>query len=259
MMRTTTLAAMLAAVVAVVLAAGCTSDPPPAAEPPPASLAAEPAAEAGSSRTEFTVSADTGRYTATINVVGAGPLAPDDAALRAVAAEFARRVGLSTDKPVTPTQTLAPTLAPTLALTLTHAQAVSDLVRSTDESPDDISHPPWLAAALAVFPVHLQPAFHAIGCAESGLTADAVGAPNSNGTRDYGWLQINSIWFDGDAATFTAAAKTDPVQSAVGALVIYGYQGLEAWSTWRGSAQATLALAHAHGNCTELEGSSDHE
>ena len=234
------LAAMLAAVLTVVLASGCTSDSP-AAEPPPESLSAGPVAERGGSHTEFIVESDIGPFTATIDVVGVGSLAPDDTALRAVASEFARRVGLSTDKPVTPT--------------LTHVQAIADLVRSTDESPGDLSHPPWLAAALAVFPVHLQPAFHAIGCAESDLTADAVGPPNYNGTRDYGWLQINSIWFNGTAypsvAAFSAAAKTDPIQSAVGALVIYGHQGLEAWSTWRGSAQATLALAWAHGNCTD--------
>ena len=249
-MRNTQFAVMLAVAVAAMLAvsvlvAGCTSDPP-TAEPPPVSLSAEPADETGASHTEFAVVSDGGRYTASIDVVSAGALAPDDAALRAVATEFARRVGLSTDKPVTPTQALAPTL--------THAQAVADLVRSTDESPGDLEHPPWLAAALAVFPAHLQPAFHAIGCAESGLTADAVGPPNSNGTRDYGWLQINSVWFAGTAypsvAAFATAAKTDPVQSAVGALVIYGHQGLEAWSTWRGSAQATLALAKARGSCT---------
>ena len=235
------LAALLAALVAV---AGCTSDTP-ATEPPPASLSDGPAAATGASRTEFRVASDVGVFTATISIVGAGPFAPDDAALRAVAKEFARRVGLSTDKPVTPTQALGPTL--------THAQAVADLARAADELPDDLGHPPWLAAALAVFPAHLQPAFHAIGCAESGLVASAVGPPNSNGTRDYGWLQINSIWFNGTAypsvAPFTAAAKTDPVQSAVGALQIYGLQGLEAWSTWRGSAQATLALARSRGNC----------
>ena len=235
------LAAMLAAGLAVVLVVvvGCTSAPP-VAEPPPASPSEGPADETGASHTEFIVESDIGPFTATIDIVGAGPLAPDDAALRAVATEFARRVGLSTDKPVTPT--------------LTHSQAVADLVRLGDKLPSDLSHPPWLAAALAVFPVHLQPAFHAIGCAESGLTADAVGPPNRNGTRDYGWLQINSIWFNGTAypsvAAFTAAAKTDPVQSAVGALVIYGHQGLGAWSTWLGSAKATLASAQARGVCT---------
>ena len=228
--------ALVSLAVALVSSAG--GSPP--AEPPPVSLSAEPADGTGASHTEFAVASSGGRYTATIDIVSAGPFAPDDAALRAVATEFARRVGLSTDKPVTPT--------------LPHAQAVADLVRAADEIPDDLDHPPWLVAALAVFPAHLQPAFHAIGCAESDLTADAVGAPNHNGTRDYGWLQINSIWFAGTAypsvAAFTAAAKTDPVQSAVGALQIYGLQGLEAWSTWRGNAQATLALARARGSCT---------
>ena len=243
-MRNTTVAALLfSSALALALVLGCTSSP--TAEAPPVSLSAGPADETGSAHIEFAVDSDVGKFTATIDIVGwTGPAAPDDAVLHAVATEFSRRVGLSALKPVTPT----------LAPALSHAQAVADLVRSTDETPGDLTHPPWLVAALAVFPAHLQPAFHAIGCAESGLTADAVGPPNSNGTRDYGWLQINSIWFAGTAypsvAAFAPAAKTDPVQSAVGALVIYGHQGLEAWSTWRGSAQATLALAHARGSCT---------
>ena len=227
-------AALLMLASALVLS--CTSADP-TAEPSLPNITSGHADETGSARTEFTVSSNLGTFTATLTIEGSGPAAPDDAVLRAVAKEFARRVGLSTDKPTTPT--------------LTHAQAVLDLERAADEMPDDLSHPPWLAAALAVFPVHLQPAFYAIGCAESDLNADAVGPPNHNGTRDYGWLQINSKWFDGTAypsvAAFAAAAKTDPVQSAVGALQIYGLQGLEAWSTWRGSAQATLALARAHG------------
>ena len=226
-------AALLLLASALVLS--CTSADP-AAEPSLQNVTSGHADETGIARTEFTVSSELGTFTATLTIEGSGPAAPDDAVLRAVAKEFAHRVGLSTDKPTTPT--------------LTHAQAVADLVRA-DEMPDDLSHPPWLAEALAVFPVHLQPAFYAIGCAESGLTAAAVGPPNRNGTRDYGWLQINSTWFDGTAypsvAAFAAAAKTDPVQSAVGALQIYGLQGLEAWSTWRGSAQATLALAHPRG------------
>ena len=250
MMRNTQFVVMLAVSLAVTLAlvvlvlwVWLPGEPLTAtADPPPESLSAGPVAERGSSHTEFIVQSDIGPFQATIDIVGAGAVAPDDAALRAVAKEFARRVGLSTDKPTTPPS-------------MTHAQAVADLARSADESPGDLSHPPWLAAALAVFPVHLQPSFHAIGCAESGLTADAVGPPNYNGTRDYGWLQINSIWFNGTAyptvAAFSAAAKTDPVQSAVGALVIYGHQGLEAWSTWRGSASATLALAQSRGNCTD--------
>ena len=248
-MRNAAMLAMLAVLsvaLAVVLASVVRGDPP-AAEPPPAGLPAVAADVTGSTRTEFAVLSDGARFTATITVVGAGPLSPDDAALRAVAAEFGRRVGLSTVKPVTPTPAPAP------APMLTHAQAVADLGRAADQLPDDLSHPPWLATALAVFPVHLQASFYAIGCAESDLTATAVGPPNFNGTRDYGWLQINSIWFDGTAypsvAAFSAAAKTDPVQSAVGALRIYGLQGLEAWSTWRGSAQATLAPAQARGSC----------
>ena len=239
MIRNLCVAVLVCSLALLLVVVGCTS-PTPATEPPPASLPGGTADETGASHTEFAVISDSVRFTATIDIVGAGPLAPDDAVLRAVAWEFARRVGLSTDKPVTPT--------------LTHAQAVADLARVSDEIPGDLGHPPWLAAALAVFPAHLQPSFHAIGCAESGLTADAVGPPNRNGTRDYGWLQINSIWFDGTAypsvAAFTAAAKTDPVQSAVGALVIYGHQGLGAWSTWLGSAQATLASAQARGICT---------
>ena len=134
--------------------------------------------------------------------------------------------------------------------TLTHAQAAIDLTQPTGEVPPG---PPWLGAALAVFPDSLQSSFYALGCAESGLTAGAVSGENPNGTRDFSWLQINSRWYDGTAypsvPAFPEAAKTDPVMAAVGALIVYGHQGLGAWSTWHGSADDTLEFAQSHGYC----------
>ena len=53
-------------------------------------------------------------------------------------------------------------------------------------------------AAFEVFPPSLQPAFYAVGCAETGLRI-VNGPPNPNGTFDEGPWQLNSPWFAGTA------------------------------------------------------------
>lgn len=62
---------------------------------------------------------------------------------------------------------------------------------------------------------------------ESDLHVDAQGPPNSNGTVDRGWLQINAVHgFDADRLL------TDPLYTAECAYDIYARQGVKAWSAY---------------------------
>ena len=92
---------------------------------------------------------------------------------------------------------------------------------------------PQAAAALkaAGWPAPLWPTMVAIGQAESGLTVESVSKPNTNGTVDRGWLQINSVHgYDPHRLT------TDPVFCAKAGLSIWHSQGLRAWSTYSSGA-----------------------
>lgn len=107
----------------------------------------------------------------------------------------------------------------------------------------------------SIFAAPTRPGFFAIGCAESDLTADAVGRLNHDGSQDFGAFQINSRYFDGTWARFPEEAKTNAVANARVAIVIYEDRekydgnGFEPWATWQGSPAATLVFAQAHGNC----------
>jgi hypothetical protein len=77
----------------------------------------------------------------------------------------------------------------------------------------------------------MVPIMVAIGGAESGWRVGAVSPPNTNGTVDYGWLQINSVHgYDPRKLT------TDPVYNARAGLEIFKRQGLGAWSTYNSGA-----------------------
>lgn len=83
----------------------------------------------------------------------------------------------------------------------------------------------------AGWPRELWPVMVAIAKAESGLRIDAVGGPNSNGTYDYGLLQINSVHkYDKDRLL------TDPIFNAKAGLSIWHGQGLRAWTTYSSGA-----------------------
>lgn len=71
----------------------------------------------------------------------------------------------------------------------------------------------------------------AVGGAESDLTVDAEGPPNSNGTVDRGWLQINSVHgYDNERLL------TDPAYTAQAAFNIFCAQGSRAWAAYSSGA-----------------------
>lgn len=87
----------------------------------------------------------------------------------------------------------------------------------------------WLKEA--GWPSNLIPTMTAIGGAESGWNIGAESPPNTNGTKDFGWLQVNSVHgYDQTKLT------TDPVYTARVAYQIYKSQGLGAWSTYNNGA-----------------------
>lgn len=88
----------------------------------------------------------------------------------------------------------------------------------------------WLKQA--GWPSNLIPIMVAIGGAESSWRVNAVSPPNTNGTVDRGWLQINSSHSQYDPQKLTS----DPVYTARAAYQIYKEQGLAAWSTYTNGA-----------------------
>ena len=67
----------------------------------------------------------------------------------------------------------------------------------------------------------------AIASAESDLYVDAQGPPNTDGTIDRGWLQINSVHGYDDALL-----KSDAAYTAAAALQILLQQGVRAWAAY---------------------------
>lgn len=81
------------------------------------------------------------------------------------------------------------------------------------------------------WPSNLIPTMVAIGGAESGWRVDAESKPNTNGTIDRGWLQINSVHgYDPHKLV------TDPVYTARAGYDIYKRQGFGAWSVYNSGA-----------------------
>lgn len=83
-------------------------------------------------------------------------------------------------------------------------------------------------------PKNLAPIMAAIGMAESGGRVDAIGGPNSDGSYDYGWLQINS-----SHGYNKAKLLSDPIYTARAGVAIWRSQGLGAWSTYKSGAYKT--------------------
>lgn len=89
----------------------------------------------------------------------------------------------------------------------------------------------------AGFPADKLARMIAIGYAESGGNTVAIGPPPSqppaaDGGRGYGWLQIESVHSD-KIPNFFPPSNTwqDPGANAAAGLVIYGMQGLNAWTS----------------------------
>lgn len=101
---------------------------------------------------------------------------------------------------------------------------VTKRARGRNATPAD-----WLKQA--GWPSNLIPTMVAIGGAESGWNVSAVSPENDNGTKDFGWLQVNSV-HGADEARLTS----DPVYTARVAYQIYKEQGLGAWSTYNNGA-----------------------
>lgn len=87
----------------------------------------------------------------------------------------------------------------------------------------------WLKQA--GWPSNLIPTMVAIGGAESGWNISAESPKNTDGSTDYGWLQVNSIHgYD------PVRLKSDPVYNARAGYAIYKRQGLTAWSVYNNGA-----------------------
>lgn len=69
----------------------------------------------------------------------------------------------------------------------------------------------------------------AIGAGESSLRLEAVGPRNSDGTEDYGWLQINSQYVTGAPFWNKSRLLSDAAYNAACGHEIWVEQGLRAW------------------------------
>lgn len=85
------------------------------------------------------------------------------------------------------------------------------------------------------WPNNLIPIMVGIGGAESGWRVDAVSPPNTDGTVDLGWLQINSVHID-SMHLDRNRLLTDPVYTSRVGYQIFKTQGLHAWSTYTSGA-----------------------
>ncbi len=74
----------------------------------------------------------------------------------------------------------------------------------------------------------------AIAAAESSLRVDVTGARNSNGTEDYGLLQINSMYVTGSPHWDRARLLSDPAYNAACAYALFKGQGYGAWAAYTG-------------------------
>ena len=213
----------------------------------------------------------------------AGPLSPDDAVLLSVGNEWLRLVTAGDEWRKFEVDSFTVTITAPVKVDVSVAKAAAQTfikkIQGTTVTPVT-PHEEWRVLApshleryaelsseakatsvsqiLAVFPKEAREGFYAIGCAESGFKADAVGKPNTDGSIDYGIFQINSRYFDGTWASFPEEAKTDALANARSALIIYEDRlrydghGFEPWSTWNAggkTAAGTLALAKKEGQC----------
>ena len=201
---------------------------------------------------EFTMDTSSDSFIITVTA----PTDVTDAIAKAAPEQFIKKIQSTTVTPVTPKST----------------REIFGAVPSDSK----ISASQWSALTadqqlalqiVAVLVPGEQFTFYAIGCAESGWTDDAVGPRNSNDTFDSGDDQINSPFFDGTAypgiiKALPEAWKTDPIGNVIAGIIVYNIHGryaadgdgFEAWSTYNAggkTAEGTLALAQARGNCLE--------
>lgn len=98
----------------------------------------------------------------------------------------------------------------------------------------------------------------AVALAESGGKVAAISPPNSNGTRDYGLWQINSVhtqlnwgsWFKGDQNAYMAKDVWDERERRTG-------NGWKAWSTYSSGAYIAFLPVAQVGVTAPADGKSD--
>lgn len=79
------------------------------------------------------------------------------------------------------------------------------------------------------WPVSMLDIMTAVGAQESSLRIDVTGPKNANGTEDYGWLQINSMYVTGSPYYDKTLLLSDAAYTAKAAYGIYMRQGIRAW------------------------------
>lgn len=90
----------------------------------------------------------------------------------------------------------------------------------------------------AGFPKQVVPLVTCLAEHESHFKPNAVNE-NVNHTRDYGLMQVNSVWLKG--CKTTAHRLLNPIQNAQCAFQIYQTQGLTAWTTYKAFKNTCLA------------------
>jgi len=139
-----------------------------------------------------------------------------------------------------------PTSLQLISADISSAKAMDQNTAQTEDSDqsDEMSQSQVAQViAQAGFPKQVVPIITCLAEHESRFNPKAVNE-NSNHSRDYGLLQINSIWLkkDGCNANNTSVHQLlDPKTNAQCALKIYKTQGLTAWTTYKTFKNTCLA------------------
>ncbi len=122
------------------------------------------------------------------------------------------------------------------------AQATILIQDSEAADPVIAKHEAARLIAAAGFPTHVVPVMTCLAEYESHFHTKAVNE-NSNHSRDYGLLQINSIWLKKKGCNMMAKDLLDPIKNTQCAYQVYKAQGLEAWTTYQTYKEACLAYS----------------
>jgi hypothetical protein len=94
----------------------------------------------------------------------------------------------------------------------------------------------------------------AIAYDESGFKPKAVSRPNTNGSKDYGLFQINTVHFRETAFVkngWNATTLLDAHTNALAARTVFNAQGFKAWSTYN---HGLSAIALGFGKSSDVAG-----
>lgn len=109
-----------------------------------------------------------------------------------------------------------------------NTQSKSKKIKSSTMTQQQVA----LVIAKAGFPKEVVPLVTCLAQYESRFNHNAVNE-NKNQTRDYGLLQINSVWLKKEGCNKSVNELLDPTENAKCAYKIYKTQGLSAWTTFR--------------------------